>query len=167
MAEYLKQAKEKPEEDIRAVQDTVREMLSRIKKEGEAAVRDYAKTFDKWEPKSFRVSQDDMRAVKKQLPVSEVEDIDFCQAQIKNFAKEQMKRLVDFEAETFPGVHLGQKIIPVCFQWRLRSRRPLPDAGVGAHDGDYAQGGRVWGVSSPARPRARDKGCGQLRCIPW
>ena len=113
MAEYLKQAKEKPEEDIRAVQDTVREMLSRIKKEGEAAVRDYAKTFDKWEPKSFRVSPDDMRAVKKQLPVSEVEDIDFCQAQIRNFAKEQMKRLVDFEAETLPGVHLGQKIIPV------------------------------------------------------
>jgi sulfopropanediol 3-dehydrogenase len=113
MAEYLKQAKEKPEEDIRAVQDAVREILSRVKKEGEAAVRDYAKTFDKWEPKSFKVSQDDMRAVKKQLPVSEVEDIDFCQAQIRNFAKEQMKRLVDFEAETFPGVHLGQKIIPV------------------------------------------------------
>jgi sulfopropanediol 3-dehydrogenase len=113
MAEYLKQAKEKPEEDIRAVQDTVREMLSRIKKEGEAAVRHYSKTFDNWEPKSFKISQDEIRAVKKQLPQSEIEDIDFCQAQIRNFAREQMKRLMEFEAETYPGVHLGQKIIPV------------------------------------------------------
>ena len=113
MAEYLKKAKAKPEEDIRAVQDTVREMLSRIKKEGEAAVRHYSKTFDNWEPNSFKISQDEIRAVKKQLPQSEIEDIDFCQAQIRNFAREQMKRLVEFEAETYPGVHLGQKIIPV------------------------------------------------------
>jgi sulfopropanediol 3-dehydrogenase len=42
-----------------------------------------------------------------------VEDIDFCQAQVRNFASEQMKRLVDFEVETLPGVHLGQKVIPV------------------------------------------------------
>jgi sulfopropanediol 3-dehydrogenase len=113
MAEYLKKAKEKPEEDIRAVQDTVREILSRVKKEGEAGVRYYSKTFDHWEPKSFKISQDEIRAAKKSMPLSEVEDIDFCQAQIRNFAQEQMKRLVDFEAETLPGVHLGQKIIPV------------------------------------------------------
>jgi len=113
VAEYLKKAIEKPEEDIRAVQDTVREIMSKIKKEGESAVRHYSKTFDHWEPKSFKISQDDIRAAKKQLPVSEVEDIDFCQAQIRNFAQEQMKRLVGFEAETYPGVHLGQKIIPV------------------------------------------------------
>ncbi len=113
MAEYLKKASEKPEEDIRAVQDTVREILGKIKQEGESAVRHYSKTFDHWEPKSFKISQDEIRAVKKQLPVSEMEDIDFCQAQIKNFAQEQMKRLVEFEAETYPGVHLGQKVIPV------------------------------------------------------
>ena len=113
MAEYLKKAKEKPEEDIRAVQDTVRDILSRVKKEGESAVRYYSKTFDHWEPKSFKISQDEIRAVKRQLPPSEVEDIDFCQAQIRNFAQEQMKRVVNFEAETYPGVHLGQKIIPV------------------------------------------------------
>ena len=42
-----------------------------------------------------------------------VDDIKFCQTQIRNFAREQMKRLQDFEVETLPGVHLGQKIIPV------------------------------------------------------
>jgi sulfopropanediol 3-dehydrogenase len=113
MAEYLKKAIPKPEEDLTAVQDTVREILSRIKKEGESAVRHYSKTFDHWDPKYFKISEDQIRTVKKQLPVSEVEDIDFCQAQIRNFATEQMNRIVGFETETFPGVHLGQKIIPV------------------------------------------------------
>ena len=124
MAEYLKNAKGKPEEDIRAVQDTVREILERVRKEGEAAVRYYSEKFDNWAPKSFKVSRDEMIDAKKKLPVTEVEDIDFCQSQIRNFATEQMKRLVDFEVETFPGVHLGQKIIPV------------------ASSGSYVPGGR-------------------------
>jgi len=124
VAEYLKTAKGKPEEDIRAVQDTVREILERVRKEGEAAVRYYSEKFDNWAPKSFKVSRDEMIDAKKKLPVTEVEDIDFCQSQIRNFATEQMKRLVDFEVETFPGVHLGQKIIPV------------------ASSGSYVPGGR-------------------------
>ncbi len=124
MAEYLKKAKQKPEEDIRAVQDTVREILDRVKKEGEAAVRDFSKRFDDWSPKSFKISQDEIRAARSKLPKTEIEDIDFCQAQIRNFAAEQMKRLVDFEVETLPGVHLGQKVIPV------------------ASSGSYVPGGR-------------------------
>jgi sulfopropanediol 3-dehydrogenase len=112
MAQYLKKAKEKPAEDIRAVQDTVREILEKVRKEGEAGVRYYSEKFDHWAPKHFKISADEMQAVKKQLPPTEVEDIDFCQAQIRNFAQQQMKRLVEFEAETYPGVHLGQKIIP-------------------------------------------------------
>jgi len=124
VAEYLKTAQGKPEEDIRAVQDTVREILERVRKEGEAAVRYYSEKFDNWAPKSFKVSRDEMIDAKKKLPVTEVEDIDFCQSQIRNFATEQMKRLVDFEVETFPGVHLGQKIIPV------------------ASSGSYVPGGR-------------------------
>jgi sulfopropanediol 3-dehydrogenase len=113
MAKYLKKAVKKPEEDTRAVQDTVRNILDRVKKEGEAAVRHYSKTFDDWSPKSFKISADEIKAARGKLPQTEIDDIDFCQEQIKKFAGEQMKRLVDFEAETLPGVHLGQKVIPV------------------------------------------------------
>ncbi len=113
MAEYLKKPKDKKIEDIRAVQDTVREILDRIRKEGIDAVRDYSGKFDGWAPKSFKVTEDEKRAAKSTLPATEVADIDFCQTQIRNFAQEQMKRLVDFEVETLPGVHLGQKIIPI------------------------------------------------------
>ena len=113
MAEYLKKAVEKPEKDISQVQEAVREMIQRVREEGEEAVRYYSKKFDSWSPKSFKISKDEMISVKNKMPQREIDDIDFCQAQIRNFATEQMKRLVDFEVETLPGVHLGQKIIPI------------------------------------------------------
>lgn len=113
MGEYLKRAVERPEGDVSAVREAVREILERVKKEGEAGMRYYSEKFDNWSPESFKVSKDQILAAEKSLPSTEKEDIDFCQAQIRNFAQEQMKRLVDFEVETLPGVHLGQKIIPV------------------------------------------------------
>ena len=124
MLKYLKKAVEKPKEDIAAVRETVREILEKIREEGEAGLRYYSEKFDNWSPKKFRVTDDEILAAKKQLPVSEIEDIQFCQAQIRNFAREQMARIVDFEVETMPGVHLGQKIIPV------------------ASSGSYVPGGR-------------------------
>ena len=39
MAVYLKKAQERPEQDLRAVSDLVREVLERVRLEGEAAVR--------------------------------------------------------------------------------------------------------------------------------
>ena len=113
MVEYLKKAKDKPAEDISEVRDIVTEILERVKNEGEEALRYYSQKFDNWSPKSFRVSETEIEKAQKNLPQSMVADINFCQTQIRNFAREQMKRLQDFEVETLPGVHLGQKIIPV------------------------------------------------------
>jgi len=113
MASYLKEAKERPEQDIQAVSDTVREVLDRVRREGEAAVRFYSKKFDNWDPPDFRVSRDEIDKAGKSLSALEREDIDFCQAQIRNFAQKQREVIVGFEAETLPGIHLGQKIIPV------------------------------------------------------
>jgi sulfopropanediol 3-dehydrogenase len=124
MPVYLKKAKERPVEDLSQVRDTVREIIEKVRHEGEAAVRYYSEKFDQWSPKSFRISEDDMRSARDKLPVSMVEDIDYCQSQIRNFAQEQMQRLVDFEVETLPGVWLGQKVIPV------------------ASSGSYVPGGR-------------------------
>jgi sulfopropanediol 3-dehydrogenase len=113
MASYLKKAKERPEQDLRAVSDTVREILERVRLEGEAAVRYFSKKFDNWDPPTFRVSEEEREKARKSLTTQEREDIDFCQAQIRNFAEKQREAIVDFEVETLPGIHLGQKIIPV------------------------------------------------------
>jgi len=84
-----------------------------VKQDGDAAVRYYSEKFDKWSPKSFKVTDEEIQSAKSKMPASMKTDIDYCQTQIRNFAKEQMKRLVDFEVETLPGIRLGQKIIPV------------------------------------------------------
>lgn len=124
MAVYFKEAKKRQAEDLSAVRDTVAEMIARVMSEGEAAVRFYSKKFDNWSPDSFKISNDEMATAKRKLPASMVEDIDFCQTQIKNFATAQMETLKNFEVETLPGVYLGQKIIPV------------------ASNGSYVPGGR-------------------------
>jgi sulfopropanediol 3-dehydrogenase len=124
MPTYLKEAQPRPKEDLSAVRDIVREVLENVKAEGVEAVRRYSKKFDDWAPDSFKISEDEIRNARSQLPETMVEDIDYCQAQIRNFAEEQMKRLVDFEVQTLPGVFLGQKIIPA------------------ASSGSYVPGGR-------------------------
>lgn len=113
MAKYIKEAKEKPREDLSAVRDTVAEIIEKVRNEGEAGVRYYSEKFDGWSPASFRISRDEIDAAKKKLSHGMIEDIHFCQNQIRNFATDQMKRLEDFEVESLPGVFLGQKIIPV------------------------------------------------------
>ncbi len=113
MRTYLKKAIEKPKEDRAAVQETVRQILEKIRDEGEAGLRYYSEKLDNWSPKSFRLTDDEILSARKKLPDTEIQDIDFCQAQIRRFAREQMDHIVDFEVQTIPGVHLGQKIIPV------------------------------------------------------
>jgi sulfopropanediol 3-dehydrogenase len=113
MAVYLKKAKERVEQDLKSVTDAVREILERVRREGAAAVRYYSKKFDHWDPPQFRVSGEEIENARKSLSVREREDIDFCQEQIRNFALKQREVIVGFESETLPGVHLGQKIIPV------------------------------------------------------
>lgn len=113
MALYLKKAKERPAEDLDTVKKVVGEIIEKVRSEGESAVRYYSEKFDDWSPKSFRVSHDEIRAAKGKLTDQMVEDIDFCQAQIRNFAQEQMKALNEIEIESRPGVFLGQKVIPV------------------------------------------------------
>lgn len=113
MARYLKKAKERPAEDLDTVKKVVGEIIEKVRSEGESAVRYYSEKFDDWSPKNFKVSHDEIRAAKGKLTDQMVEDIDFCQAQIRNFAQEQMKALNEIEIESRPGVFLGQKVIPV------------------------------------------------------
>jgi histidinol dehydrogenase len=80
MALYLKQAKERPSEDLTRVRETVREIIDRVRREGEAGVRHYSTKFDNWSPKSFKVGSEEIAAVKSRLPATMVADIDFCQS---------------------------------------------------------------------------------------
>lgn len=95
------------------VRVTVEEILAAIETRGEAALREYSEKFDKWNPESFRLTEEQIQACIDSLPSQAIEDIKFAQAQIRRFAQVQLLSLRDVEVETLPGVILGHKNIPV------------------------------------------------------
>ncbi|MEO0578318.1 MAG: histidinol dehydrogenase, partial [Pseudomonadota bacterium] len=95
------------------VKATVEQILTDIGERGDAAVRELSEKFDRWAPASFRLSDEDIAAAVGRLPEQTINDIHFAQTQIRKFAEIQRAALVDVEEETFPGVFLGHKNIPV------------------------------------------------------
>jgi len=95
------------------VRGTVAEILQDVMQRGDSAVRRYSRKFDSWDPPQFRLAQSDILRCMEALPHQVLEDIQFAQSQIRNFAQRQRESLHDLEVETLPGVVLGHKNIPV------------------------------------------------------
>jgi sulfopropanediol 3-dehydrogenase len=109
----IKSAAPVAEEDIQQLQETVKTILARVKTEGDGAVRYYEKKFDNYDPPSFRISKEQAAKAVEQLPAEVVEELDFAIEQVTAFARAQRESLVEFEKEIRPGMHMGQRIIPV------------------------------------------------------
>jgi len=115
MASFLKRrvAREVSDALDTKVRQTVEAILEDVGKRGDAAVRELSAKFDQWSPPSFRLSAAQIDAIMAQVPRGTIADIEFAQAQIRNFAEHQRAALKDIEVETLPGVKLGHKNIPV------------------------------------------------------
>jgi sulfopropanediol 3-dehydrogenase len=115
MIRYLKKGRDAQgrADDDAQVRATVEGILKDIEQRGDAAVRDYSRKFDRWDPASFTLSQGEIEAAIKKLSPREIEDIRFAQAQIRHFAQIQRDSMRDVEVETLPGVVLGHRHIPV------------------------------------------------------
>jgi sulfopropanediol 3-dehydrogenase len=113
MAIHLKRriAKDVTDEMDLKVRQTVEGILGDVKKRGDAAVREFSEKFDKWVPK--KLSKGELDTILKKVSPSTIKDIEFAQAQIRNFAQHQRAALKDIEVETLPGVKLGHRNIPV------------------------------------------------------
>jgi sulfopropanediol 3-dehydrogenase len=115
MIRYLKTSrniKDRAEDDAN-VKATVESIIKDIEARGDAAVHEYSQKFDNWDPADFRLSMTEIEAARKKLSAREIEDITFAQSQVRNFAQIQRDSMKDVEVETFPGVVLGHKHIPV------------------------------------------------------
>ncbi len=95
------------------VKTTVEGILKDIDERGDSAVRELSEKFDNWAPDSFRLGDDEIQAAVARLPEQTIEDIKFAQTQIRKFAEIQRASIKDVEEETYPGVFLGHKNIPV------------------------------------------------------
>lgn len=110
---YTKKMIPTSEEETRVIRETVSEIIHHVKTDGERAVREYMAKFDGWAPKSFKITQQQIDQAEKSLPEDLKRDIRFLHNEVERFARAQLDRLSDFEIETLPGVHVGQKYIPV------------------------------------------------------
>ena len=110
--EYLKKASKTAATGEQNVRQTVQAILDDIEAGGDAAARDYAKKFDKWEG-DIVVSDADRAAAAGKVSQKLKDDIRFAHDNVRRFAEAQRTTLTDTEVEILPGLIAGQKQIPV------------------------------------------------------
>ena len=141
MARWLKQGAEpaKVADQDRKVREVVEQTLADIEKRGDEAVRALSIRFDGWDRGDYRLTRAEIDGCLAELSKRDVEDIEFAQAQVRNFAEVQRGALKDVEVESLPGVILGHKNVPVqaagCYV--PGGKYPLL---ASAHFGDHRKG---------------------------
>ena len=115
MAIHLKRgatAEARAEAD-RQVRDIVEATLAAIEQRGDAAVRELSIKFDGWDRENYALSAREKQDCLDQLSGQNLKDIEFAQAQVRNFARIQRDSMKDVEVETLPGVVLGHRNLPL------------------------------------------------------
>lgn len=97
----------------RNVRCTVERALADIEQRGDDALRDMSIKFDGWDREDYQLSQAEIDEAVESLTPQERKDIEFAQAQVRNFAQIQRASITDVEVETMPGVVLGHKNLPI------------------------------------------------------
>lgn len=114
MIRHIKSARSKADNSLdSALTRTVQELLAKVEKEGDKAVRELSVRFDKLDRPSYRLSKAEIDACINSLTRREREDIEFAQDQVRKFAEAQKATLSNLEIETLPGVFLGHRNVPI------------------------------------------------------
>lgn len=112
---YIKKGKQTDliPENQKKVQKIVEDILEEVHEKRDKAVYELSAKFDKWSPKSFHLSEKEIKDIISSVPEQALSDIKWAQSQVKRFAQIQKSALQNIEIETIPGVVLGHKNIPV------------------------------------------------------
>ena len=95
------------------VRERVAALIEDVRRRGAAAVREMSASFDGWDREDFRLSEEEIERTIAQVDARTIDDIRFAQQQVGGFARAQLATMQDLEVETFPGVVLGHRNIPV------------------------------------------------------
>jgi sulfopropanediol 3-dehydrogenase len=109
---YLKRAAKTPASETDAARAVAAEMLAKIERGGEAAVRSYAKELDGWSGEIL-VTPEAVNQRTRDLSPTLKSDIDFACAKVRAFAEAQRASVREFSVELSPGLTAGQRLIPV------------------------------------------------------
>ena len=109
---YLKRAAKTPETETATAQKVVDEMLATIQRDGEQAVREYARKLDQWQGEIVLTPAQIDDAL-REVPTRVKQDIDFAVRQVYDFALAQRRSIEEFSVQLHPGVTAGQRVLPV------------------------------------------------------
>jgi len=112
MSTYLKKAIKTPETDERETRAIVERILEDVRNNGEEAyLRHYGSKFKDWSQKLI-LTKEEVAERGATVPQQVKDDLKFAYEQVYGFALKQKESLLEFETELYPGVTLGQRLIP-------------------------------------------------------
>jgi len=113
MSKYLKKATKTPETDEAETREIVQRLLKGVQENGEDDyIRHYGGKFGESWPGKFILTQEEIEERAADVPARIKEDIQFAYNQVYGFAVKQRESMKEFETEIYPGVILGQRLIP-------------------------------------------------------
>lgn len=149
--EFIKAPGADVEADNSAIEAAVKEILAKVRQNGDEAIADFSQKFDGMVPGNLEVTTLEITQALADLDPQTRKDTEFAIEQVQNFAKAQLGTMTELDIETMPGVHLGHRIIPI--------------QRVGA----YVPGGRYPLLSAPIMTivPAKIAGCDEvIACLP-
>ena len=109
---HIKKAEKSAESRSDEIRPIVQGLLDDIRKNREKAVQALALKFDNWKD-DFILSEKKKKQLIDTVPDSVKDDIRFAHRQVSAFATAQRNSIREFETQIYPGVRLGQRIIPM------------------------------------------------------
>jgi len=149
--QYIKAPARDPMTDTGAIAGLVGEILADVRNRGDAAVREYARRFDKVDVDALEVATAERRAAVDGLERQTRADTEFAIKRVHAFAEAQFATILSLDTEPLPGLHLGHRVIPI------------------ERVGCYVPGGRYPLLSAPVMTIVPGKvaGCDEVvACLP-
>ena len=112
MSTYLKKALKTPESEEGETRQIVEGILKDVQENGEDAyLRHHGAKFEQWSEKLI-LTKEEIEERGAVVPDIVKEDLKFAYEQVYGFAVKQRESMREFETEIYPGVTLGQKLVP-------------------------------------------------------
>lgn len=110
---YLKHGDESSFGIASHVTEAVQEIITGVTDRGDSALFEYTERFDGVTRDRLAVSDAEIEEAHHELTTSERDAIDQTIANVRSFHEEQFQHFQEFEREFRPGMHLGQRIVPI------------------------------------------------------
>lgn len=91
----------------------VADVLAQVRADGDIAVAEFTRRFDRVELSQFEVTSAERKAAVAALHPQTRADTEFAIDNVRRFAQAQLAGLTPLDIEVLPGAFLGHRVIPI------------------------------------------------------